>query len=276
MRAVLAVVLSLFACGALANECRFVADRNLEIDPNGLRALAFELGSSDLRVEGVAGLNRIEVRGRACASEEASLAGLTVEQSRSGNRVTVIPHQAEHQTFSMFGSHYAYIDLQVRVPESLAIEVKTNSGDADIRGVAALDFSAHSGDLLLHRVAGDVSVDVHSGDVIAEDIGSLNVRHAGSGDIRASGVRGDVKVGNVGSGDLGFAEIGRGVQVDSIGSGDINVDHANGDVLVGSIGSGDVNVVGIGGDFTVRSAGSGDIHHRDVKGRVDVPRRYED
>lgn len=276
MRAVLGVVLGLFASGALANPCKFTTDRNLEIDPNGLRTLAFELGSSDLRVEGVPGLAKVEVHGRACASEESRLAGLTVEQSRSGDRVTLTPHQANEQTFSLFGSSYAYIDLEVRVPGSLAIEVKTRSGDADIANVAALDFSAHSGDLILHRVAGEVGVDVHSGDVTADDIGSLTVRHAGSGDIRAHGVRGDVKVGNVGSGDLGFVDVGRGVQVESIGSGDINVNHANGNVLIGSIGSGDVTVSGIGGDFTVRSAGSGDIHHRDVKGRIDVPHRADD
>lgn len=276
MRVFLGVVLSLVACGALANQCKYTADRNLEIDPSGLRALSFEMGSSDLRVEGVAGLSKVEVRGRACASEEGRLAGLTVEQQRSGDHVLVTPHQANEQTFSMFGSNYAYIDLEVRVPESLAIEVKSRSGDADIANVAALDFSANSGDLILHRVAGDVGVEVHSGDVTADDIGSLVVRHAGSGDIRAHGVRGDVKVGHVGSGDLGFADVGRGVQVESIGSGDINVNRASGDVLVGSIGSGDVTVSSIGGNFTVRSAGSGDIHHRDVKGKIDVPKRDDD
>lgn len=276
MRAIAAFALVLVAGNALANECKYTTDRNIDIDPSGLRALAFEMGSSDLRVTGVAGLGKIEVHGRACASEESRLAGLTIEQSRSGDHVTVTPHQNSEQTFSLFGSNYAYIDLEVRVPQNLAIEVRSRSGDADIRDVAALDFSAHSGDLILHHVAGDVAVEVHSGDVTADDIGSLTVRHAGSGDIRAHGVRGEVKVGNVGSGDLGFSDVGGSVSVESVGSGDLNVTHANGSVLVGSIGSGDITVGGIGGDFTVRSAGSGDIHHRDVKGRIDVPKRDDD
>jgi DUF4097 and DUF4098 domain-containing protein YvlB len=277
MRAMLGLVLGLIAGNALAGtQCKFTADRNLDVSPAGLHALAFELGSSDLRVQGVPGLGKIEVHGKACASEESRLAELTLDQSRQGDRVTITPHQANEQTFGLFGSSYAYIDLEVRVPENLAIEVKTRSGDADISDIAALDFSAHSGDLILHRVSGDVAVEVHSGDVNADDVGSLTVRHAGSGDIRARTVRGDVKVGNVGSGDLGFTDIGNGVHVDSVGSGDIIVTRAKGDVTVGSIGSGDVTVNGVGGDFTVRSAGSGDIHHHDVKGRIDVPKRYDD
>lgn len=274
MRVVVCSILSLFAGSALAaNQCRFSAERNLEIDPAGLHALAFKLGSSDLHVQGVAGLGKIQVHGKACASEESKLAGLTIEQSRSGDRVEVTPHQANEQTFNLFGSNYAYIDLEVQVPSTLPIEVKSNSGDADITSIAALDFSSHSGDLQLHHVTGEVAVEVHSGDVGADDVGSLTVRHAGSGDIRANGVHGDIKVGSVGSGDLNFDDVGKSVHVDSVGSGDVTVDRTGGDVVVASIGSGDINVSSVGGDFTVKSAGSGDIHHHGVKGKVDVPRR---
>ena len=279
MRALVAVILALAAADALAveNHCEYRADRNFDVDSAGLKALAFELGSSDLHVEGVPGLGKIEVRGRACASQEAWLADLTVEQQRNGDRVVVRPHQNHtQQNYSMFGSNYAYIDLEVRVPKDLRLEVNSNSGDANIADVASLDYSAHSGDLILNRVSGDVAVEVHSGDVQADDLGSLTVRRAGSGDINARNVHGDVKVGNVGSGDLGFRDVGKGVHVDSIGSGDVSVAHAAGDVSVGSIGSGDITVAGIGGDFTVSSAGSGDIHHHDVKGRVQVPKREDD
>jgi DUF4097 and DUF4098 domain-containing protein YvlB len=276
MRAMLCLVLIFFSSNALAYQCQFSAERNLDIDPAGLHALAFEIGSSDLHVRGVPGLAKVEVHGKACASEESKLAGLTVEQARSGDRVTVTPHQSNEQTFSVFGSNYAYIDLEVRVPEKLAVEVKSRSGDADIADIGSLDFSSHSGDLILHRVAGDVAVEVHSGDIIADEVGSLTVRHAGSGDVKAHGVRGEVKVGNVGSGDLGFNDISRGVHVDSVGSGDVTVNHAGGDVVIGSVGSGDISVASIGGDFRVGAAGSGDIHHRDVKGKIELPRGHDD
>ena len=222
---------------------RFRADRNFDVDPAGLKALAFEMGSSDLHVEGVAGLGKIEVRGKACASQEGWLADLTVEQQRSGDRVAVTPHREPlYEKYSMLGSNYAYLDLEVRVPKELRIEVKADSGDAHIADVASLDYSAHSGDLIVKHVSGEVSVEVHSGDVQAEDIGALTVRRAGSGDIDAQGVHGEVKVGNVGSGDLALRDVAKGVHVESIGSGNLSVSHAGGDVLVGSVGSGDLSV----------------------------------
>lgn len=277
MRFVSCSILCLFAGSALAaSPCSYTAERNLDIDPAGVHALVLKLGSSDLKARGVAGLTRIEVHGNACASEESKLAGLTVDQSRNGDRVTVTPNQANQQTFSLFGSNYAYIDLEVRVPATLAIEVKANSGDADIADVAALDFDSHSGDLIVHHVSGDVAVEMHSGDVKADDLGSIEVRRSGSGDVHASNVHGDVKVGHVGSGDLGFDNVAKSVHVESIGSGDVTVNHAGGDVVIGSIGSGDVNADDVGGDFVVKSAGSGDIHHHGVKGKVDVPKRNDD
>lgn len=274
MRAILPVVLLLVSTAVGANECRYSAERNLDIDPSGLRTLALVLGSSDASVEGVAGLNRIEVRGRACASEENWLADLTVAQSRSGDRVTVTPEQHHSNHFNLFGSSYAYVDLQVRMPAKLALEVKSASGDADISEVATLDFTSSSGDLKLRHVAGDVGLEVSSGDVIADDVGNLSLRRSGSGDITARSVHGAVKVGHVGSGDLHFDDVRDNVEVDSIGSGDVQVSRVGGDVTVGSIGSGDVTADGVGGNFTVRSAGSGDIRERNIKGHVDLPRRH--
>ena len=277
MRVVVCLILSLLAGSAFAAfPCSYTAERKLDIDPAGLHSLAFKLGSSDLQVRGVTGLAKIEVRGKACASEEAKLVGLTVDQSRAGDRVTLTPNQANEQTFSLFGSNYAYIDLEVRVPATLAIEVKANSGDANIADVAALDFDSHSGDLIVHHVNGEVAVEVHSGDIKADDIGGLEVRRSGSGDVRATQVHGQIKVGHVGSGDLGFDDVAKSVQVESVGSGDVSVNRAGGDVVIGSIGSGDINVDGVGGDFVVRKAGSSDIHHHGVKGKVDVPRRDAD
>jgi DUF4097 and DUF4098 domain-containing protein YvlB len=241
-----------------------------------VHVLAFKLGSSDLQLRGVPGLAKIEVRGRACATEESRLAGLTVDQSRASDRVTLTPNQANEQTFGFFGSNYAYIDLEVRVPANLPIEVRSNSGDANIADISALDFDSHSGDLVLHHVSGDVAVEMHSGDVRADDVGSLEVRRSGSGDVHADNIRGEVKVGHVGSGDLGFDGVGKSVHVESVGSGDLTVNHARGDVEVGSIGSGDINVSDVGGNFVVHKAGSSEIHHRGVKGKVDVPKRDED
>ena len=276
MRLLIFSTLLLTCAGAVANECAFEEARNLDIDAAGLHTLEAKLGSSDLRAEGVAGLNKIEVRGRACASDKSKLAGLTVDQTRTGDTVTLATHQADEQTYSMMHSNYAYIDLVVRMPQSLALRVRSNSGDADLKNLSTLDFSSHSGDLIVEHVDGAVIVDVHSGDVKANNLGSLDVQHSGSGDIQAAEVKGDVHVGRVGSGDLTFSGIGKGVHVESVGSGDVTVHGAGGTVLVDSIGSGDVNASDIGGDLIVKSAGSGDVHHTSVKGKVSVPKNHDD
>ena len=278
MRALFGLLLAAVSTAALANhDCKFSAERNLDIDPAGLKALALVLGSSDAHVEGVAGIKRIEVRGKACASEEEWLKDLMVDQERGSDRVRVTTNKTRNNVhINLFGSSYAYIDLEVRMPTDLALEVDAGSGDANVTNVASLRFTSGSGDLNAHHVVGDVLVKVGSGDAIIDDTGSLTVERVGSGDIRASNTRGDIKVGHVGSGDINFADVKGAVRIESVGSGDVGVRRAGGDVEIGSIGSGDVTVDGVGGNFIVHSAGSGDLHHHQVTGKVEVPKRHED
>src|SRR6478736_3647484 len=256
MRVLFGLILAAVSTTALADhDCKFKAERNLDIDPAGLKALTLVLGSSDAQVEGVAGIKRIEVRGKACASEEEWLKDLTVDQERGGDRVRVTTSKNRDGThINLFGSSYAYIDLTVRIPVDLALEVDAGSGDADVGNVASLRFTSGSGDAIIY------------------DIGGLDVERVGSGDIRASNARGDIKVGHVGSGDVTFADVRGSVRIESVGSGDVGVRRTAGDVEIGSIGSGDVTVDGVGGNFIVHSAGSGDLHHHQVTGKVEVPK----
>jgi len=276
MRFVFCSILGLLASNVSAFECKFTAERPLDIDPAGVHALVLKLESSDTHVRGVAGLAKIEVRGKACASREDWLAELSVNQSREGDRVVVTANQHRENTISVFHSSYAYIDLEVRIPANLPLQIQSNSGDADVADIASLDLVTHSGDLLVNHVSGAVSAEVGSGDIKAEDIGSLELRRSGSGDVRARKVRGDVRIGNVGSGDLTFDEVSKSVHVNSVGSGDLGVHGAGGDVVIDSIGSGDVSASDVGGDFIVKASGSGDIHHHGVKGKVSVPERDDD
>jgi hypothetical protein len=275
MRSLLFLV-ALLPAFAAANECRFTAPHDFEVDAAGLKSVAFELGSTDVVVEGVPDLAKVEVRGKACASDQSWLAGLIVDQHRDGNRVTIMPHEGHDTNWSWFHSSYAYLELHVRVPASLAIDIKGSSGDADVSNVAALAFDASSGDLQVDKIAGPLTVEVSSGDVTGGDIGSLDVRRTSSGDITLHDVRGDVKVARSGSGDLHFDKVGGNVSVGNVGSGDVSVNRAGGDVTVDSIGSGDVSVDAVGGNFSVRSARAGNVRHKDVRGTVAVPHDNDD
>ena len=83
-RLVLACATLLLASTVRADDCEHHAARDLDIDAAGLKSLVVEAGASDLRVSGVAGLARIEVRGRACASSAESLERLRVTGRRDG------------------------------------------------------------------------------------------------------------------------------------------------------------------------------------------------
>ncbi len=271
MRILLVPFLLLLATAAHADSCEHSARHDFDIDAAGLRTLVVELGSTDLDVRGVAGLTRVEVRGKACASDAERLAHLRVSQRRDGDRAIVKAEREGANSWTLFGSSYAYLDLEVRVPATLALEIESGSGDAVVREVAALSWRAGSGDLEAGRIAGDMTARVGSGDIEAEDVGRFELHSTGSGDIDVDGVRGDVEVGGGGSGDLQFSRVGGSVRIGDIGSGDVTLREIGGDVLVDSTGSGDVSADGVRGSLTVRSQGSGDTTHRNVSGKVDVP-----
>lgn len=305
---VLLLGVSLYA-GA-AERCRYSAPRNAEIDAAGLKLLSVGIGADDLTITGEPGLAKIEVHGTACASDEKWLQDVQVEASRQGNRASVVAHDRHHDFFSLFGSSYAYLKLDVKVPQSLAVKLRQGSGDSHANNLAALDASLGSGDLFVDGVAGEFALEMGSGDVKARNVGSFNLTDLGSGDVGVDGVQGDARVGTIGSGDLTLANIKRDVSIDTVGSGDVKITgvggsmklgnissgdlvirNVTGNVTVGSISSGDVSITnaggnvhadslssgdlgadGVGGDFSVGSVGSGDVHHHGVKGKVSVPR----
>jgi DUF4097 and DUF4098 domain-containing protein YvlB len=253
--------------------CKFTAARNADIDAASLRSVLLTLGSSDLDIQSVPGLNKIEVRGTACASEESWLKDLQIATNRSGDRATVdVKNDHNSITISLFGSSYAYLKLQVRVPAPLAVSVDSGSGDVNASNLASLDFDSGSGDLNADHIIGALSLKLGSADAKVRQVGSVHLHESGSGDVQVDGVQGDVKADESGSGDLSFRNVSGSVVVGETGSGDVILAHIGRDAEVGSTGSGDVNADGIGGNFTVRDSNSGDVVYNNVKGKVSVPK----
>ncbi|HJP98358.1 MAG TPA: DUF4097 family beta strand repeat-containing protein [Rhodanobacteraceae bacterium] len=277
---------------AAAEPCRYSAPRDAELDAAGLKLLSVEIGPDDLTIRGQPGLTKIVVHGTACASNEKWLQDVKVETARHGDTASVVARDGDRGiTFSLFGGSYAYLKLDVRVPQSVAVKLKEGSGDAAAANLASLDASLGSGDLKVNGIAGELALGVGSGDVVGNDVGSVNLSGVSSGDVHVDGVRGDAHAGSVGSGDFGLrnvkgsvsvgsvssgdvklAGVGGNVTVGSVGSGDVTIEQAGGSVRADSVGSGDFGADGVGGDFSVGSLGSGDIHHRRVKGKVSIPR----
>jgi hypothetical protein len=189
---------------AAAEPCRYSAPRNAEIDAAGLKSLSVAIGPDDLTIQGQPGLTKIVVHGTACASDEKWLQNIKLETARHGDTASVIARDGDHGVmFSLFGGSYAYLKLDVRVPQSLAIKLTEGSGDANAHGLAALDAELGSGDLKVTGVAGEFALSVGSGDVdIVQAGGNVRIDSVGSGDVDANGVGGDLSVGAMGSGDI--------------------------------------------------------------------------
>ncbi|MGH8182707.1 MAG: hypothetical protein ACREPH_03505 [Rhodanobacteraceae bacterium] len=298
--------------GAMAAEqCRYSAPRSAEINAEGLKLLSVQIGPDDLTIHGEHGIAQIVVHGTACASNEKWLQDIKLEAARHGDTASLVAHDRDHDViFSLFGNSYAYLKLDVSVPQTLAVKLMEGSGDTQAHSLAALDASLGSGDLKVNGVKDAFGLSVGSGDAIASDVGSLDLSSLGSGDVTVDGVHGNAHVGSVGSGDLHLANVKGDVEVGSIGSGDakvstvggslkansigsgslvirnvtqnvavgsissgeVSIEQAGGSVHADSLGSGDFGANGVGGDFSVGAVGSGDIHHRNVKGKVSVPK----
>ena len=233
----------------------YTAPRNATVDARGARRVEIEGRSGILRVTGVDGLGEVRVRGTARASREAWLADIKLVARREGDVVIVqadIPDM-EWRDSHGWGNNTRALDLVIEVPKGIATRVEDGSGEAEIRGVGALDVRDGSGTLEIEDVASATVVD-------------------GSGELRVRTVRGDVRVTD-GSGAITVEDVTGTVTIDEDGSGEIEVERVRGAVTVGEDGSGSIGVRNVGGDFVVRRDASGGIDYADVRGRVDVPRR---
>lgn len=261
---------------AHADNCEFHAERSLDIDANGIEALRLDTGAGDLVVEGVDGLARIEVRGRACASEQAALDGIRLVESRDGavaGAATEIPD--EGHDWSLFGSDYAYMDVRVRMPAALKLELRDSSGDIDIARIAGdVEITDSSGDMELRDLGAGVAISDSSGDIDVRGVkGGVTVRSDSSGDIDIVDVEGDATVEEDSSGDIALGRIAGSAHVGGDSSGDIEFDDIGRDASVGKDSSGDIRADTVGGDFRVerKSGGSDNIRQRGVKGKVSLP-----
>jgi len=255
MTRLIAIAALAIATGAAAQEndaCRFEAQRSANIDADAGDQLRLIARAGSLRVEGRAGLDRVQVRGRACASSQELLEQLRLETDRSGGTVRVEVPEIDNDDWMRGRNTYALLHLVVEVPEGMAAEITDGSGETILSGLGRLRVDDGSGELTIENIAGDVEID------------------DGSGSITARGIHGDITVDD-GSGDVEIRDVTGSVDIDD-GSGSLDVAEVGGSVRVDD-GSGNIRVANVHGDFTVTDDGSGSIRHTGVEGRVRIPER---
>jgi hypothetical protein len=221
-----------FLAGSLA--CSAQEVKNLNLPTQGIEKLEINCGAGFLKVQGVEGLNAIEVKADIYAKgiSEEDMKGfiedhvkLTLEPK--GNRVVLV---SEVRNNSFFSSHDAKIDLTVSIPKKMNLNIDDGSGSIDIGNI--------TGDLYIEDGSGGMRVENIQGDLEIDD---------GSGEIDVQGITGNVVIDD-GSGSIAVNDVGGSVTIDD-GSGSIDVD-------------------GVGKDLILKETGSGSLHFRNIKGQV--------
>ncbi|WP_156468766.1 DUF4097 family beta strand repeat-containing protein [Cephaloticoccus capnophilus] len=256
----------------------FSEPRSLKLDYSGVRCVVFNVRENKLRVDASPHPQPV-LSGYVCATSEAQLAKLTLQQERQGDRllVSLLREEAEvkdkEQPPSDSLRSYGYMDLRVAVPLEIGVEVNVTSGDAWVTGAHSLTAKVGSGELEARRIPGAVILSVGSGEVELRDIGSLTVGSIGSGEVDVENVRGLVRVNSIGSGAFDLEGADGDVKIEAVGNGEVDLERVRGSVTVGSLGAGDLEVEDVAGDFIVKERGHGRVEWRRVGGVVEIPQQ---
>ncbi len=209
----------------------YTETRELSVDAGGADRFELVTGAGSLIVEGVAGLDAVEVdativvdvmrdsKGRAMVEEHALL-----ELDRDGDKIRL---EADFDNGMWGWGSGGRIDLVVRAPAGLALSIEDGSGSLRVS-----DFDA------------DVRIDDGSGSIVVNKVGALDLED-GSGSIRVSNASGDVYI-NDGSGSITVDTVEGTVTIDD-GSGGIDVSDVSEDLVIVDDGSGSVNVSNVRG-----------------------------
>lgn len=268
----LLLAVSSAGCSSWAlGDCAQTESRDLDLDAAGLRTLAVSARAGSLGIRGEPGLERVIASGKACADDAEILAGIRLVERRTGDRLEIAAELPE------LGSGWGWnnsptLDLDIRVPSRLALEVTDSSGETDIRDVSAATVQDSSGDLRIANIAGTVSINDSSGSIDVRDVaGDVSVPSDSSGDIAIEHVEGSVTIDEDSSGSIMIRQVRGDAAVAIDSSGDIDFVAVAGSARVGIDSSGAISADDVGRDFIVERDGSGDIRHDNVRGTVRIP-----
>jgi DUF4097 and DUF4098 domain-containing protein YvlB len=225
--------------------------RILELPKEGIDVMDIDCEAGFLKVYGVPNLDQIEVKAEievdirnSTDRDDFIQRSIRLSLEKRGSRAVLISHIDNHSFFN----RHALVNLTVRIPLPMDLNVEDGSGPIEIRDVGGkVRIDDGSGDIDLTNITGDVDISDGSGELIVKDInGNLEVND-GSGEIEIDGVKGDLYVDD--------------------GSGSMRITKITGSVVV-SDGSGSIDIDGVDQDVTIREAGSGGLSIHDVKGKV--------
>lgn len=246
-----------------ADRCEHSRSESPTLDLDGIKRVVIDLGADELVV--TAGSPSLTARH--CASTADRLAGSELGITRRGDDLRITTTAAGFSNFNWFGdSDYLYREITLALPADVAFALQLGAGDAAITGLSSIDIDLGSGDVSV-RQSGRVSADIGSGDLLVDGATAVTV-DMGAGDAVLKRVQGEVRA-SVGSGDVEMTDVGALASL-SAGSGSIRAEGVRGDAYVRDVGSGDIELRGVRGQVRIDSVGSGDVDVQDVDGDVVV------
>jgi DUF4097 and DUF4098 domain-containing protein YvlB len=211
----------------------FEKTERLSLSADGIDRLVIDCGSGFLYVTGDNSLNNIEVeaeiivKGKSEKDIESYVKdNVKLELKKQGSEAVLT--SMFKQPFPRINFRTRVINLTVRVPKNLGLEIDDGSGEVKIEHIDGnLRIDDGSGEITVRDILGDVNIDDGSGTIDVEDVaGNLEIDD-GSGTIKINDVRKNVKV--------------------SDGSGSIYIDGVVGDVTIREDGSGSVKIKNVSG-----------------------------
>lgn len=242
--------------------------KELNLSAAGIEKFEADCGAGYLNITGEAGLKQIEVKAtiiiQGYDDKDAEFFikdKMTLSLKKRGDTAYLVS-KCESSLFKRPKS--ALINLDVRVPRELSLDIDDGSGSMEIVGIdneveiddgsgtikvadigGKVEIDDGSGTIDIVKIAGDVKIDDGSGNIKAEEIkGNLKIDDS-SGEIKIKNISGDVDVHDS-SGDMRIYEIGGSVWVDD-GSGGIYIDGVEKDVVIKGAGSGSVSIQNVKG-----------------------------
>lgn len=253
MKTILLLTACLISTTAQAWDCKYEKNIEQELSLAGSEELVVKAAAGDLEVTGVRGGSTASIKGRVCVSKEEWLDESGVETSGGKTAEITVQLPDTGNGWSLVSRRYAYLDLELEVPDNIPLDIRDSSGDIEIEGVGEVAVKDSSGDTEISDVKHSVVINDSSGDIVIRDVGGdVTIDSDSSGDIRGRDIEGAVLVRSDSSGDIRFSDVGS-------------------DFIVEKDSSGDIVANTIGGDFLVERDGSGDISASNVKGSVSTP-----
>lgn len=230
---IVAAALIASACSMTAPTLQETRKLELSVPPDAM--LSINAGAGSLSLRGAPGTDVIEVEAEIWQVTPNDDYTLTLELGDDGAPRLV------SNTGS--GADRDHIDLDVRVPASISLDVTDGSGSLVITGVAGpLTVDDGSGSIRIEDIGADVTIEDGSGSLQVKNTGGHLRIEDGSGSITVNDTAGDVTIMD-NSGGISVTETA-GVVTIGDGSGSISVDGAEDFKLLGD-GSGSVELKNI-------------------------------